>query len=286
MSSNKDDVFSRFTPEGLKSSGVFNQGGDGGAKESPVSQHGGDSVTKRGNENSNSRPVISSSTVKTGSDQTSAPLSTLKDKIGSLKRSIEDNDNARDSASSLFPKIQEDNFSFLYRELIGRSPTQSEVQMGIHLSDVLRLSDSDPLWPILLTYMAQNSVQKEHHVQLENLLSQSERLLAKFKDEAESIRFDHCLLPEGLRKKSPVWLQTIFSFSTLKYGVVACALYMSMFAFFKQKHVDEFIDNNGGLSRLTSCYYGEGTLTRIDADLVKCTPTKERDQYLILKRPE
>lgn len=183
-----------------------------------------------------------------------------------------------------FPTIRESHYIFMFKQLIGRSPSADEVVAGMHLARSLRLSDGDPLWPILLSYQCFDTKQRENLITLNEAVDESKTILKELSLQAASIRSDYCFIPKPLRSKSPVWLQVMLSLSTLKSTVVATSCFLALAAFIQPSSSERIAMENGGRDFFSSCFYGRGEVVNSkNGDTLCVLPSGMKGAY-VLKR--
>lgn len=174
------------------------------------------------------------------------------------------------------------HYEFMFQELIGRKPTPDEVAAGMHLAQTLRLSDGDPLWPILLTYQCYDTNQRENLDLLNASVKEAHSILREITLQAESIRSDYCFIPKGLRKHTPIWLQVFFSMSTLKSAVVVASCLLALASFAIPSSSERVSMLNGGLDFFSTCYFGKGSLKQLrNGDLICLPPSGMEGAYLV-----
>lgn len=164
-------------------------------------------------------------------------------------------------------------FESLFTSLVGRRPTERELDDTLYLARTLRLADGDPLWPILLTYVHYDARMGEHHLAMTKSIESAQSLLSAISNEAASVRSDVCLIPQKIRHRFPLWMQIALSVKAIWAAMTLMAFMLSAISLMK------VLEHNGGATAPNkteiSCYQGKGIFVQDKSGMLYCFPGKD-----------
>lgn len=216
---------------------------------------------------------------KRSQDKDGSPKSRLE---GAGSRDVE-KAKVSEAISTAQPKIDlqkeadpalDARFESLFTSLIGRQPTERELEDTLYLARTLRIAEGDPLWPILLTYVHYDARMGEHHSTMSRSLERAQSLLAAISNEAASVRSDVCLIPQTVRHKFPLWVQVGLSVKAIWAAMTLMAFAISSITLMVV--LDRSTLNPNDPSMEKSCYEGKGVFVKDKTGVLYCFPGKEK----------
>jgi hypothetical protein len=164
------------------------------------------------------------------------------------------------------------HYERLYRSILGRSPTEIEVESMKRMQTIMNLGDKDPLWAILVTLENYNTMYGAQNEQMMRISQTVAELAGQAEKSARMAQNDIALLPRQYAKKAPDWLNLLFSFKGLNSVLVVSAFLMSTYAMLRPSSPERIALLNGGYDSLATCFYGRGRVETYADGRVICHP--------------